>query len=577
MVYIDANKYNVLPIGRQMEEHATAVEYHYGAWKAEYGSGMVTAYHRRPGEAEAHPVVLEDCGGDRVRWVIGAEELINCGYGEWQLIYTVAEQDTNIRKASEIRKTLIEKSLPVTEEAPEPYESWIASILEAAAQMKVDIEETLSAYRTASAQDVIDAAKADKPAFDLISRAFRYLAELTKGQAWDTEKLTSPLYSGAVPSGAHLADVRKIGGKSIQWNQFAPSTTLNLSKAQESTRTASIAIESKGKVIGHTYYVRFEVFDSVNSGSDTFGVNSGSGNAVFMGEPISDGFKSKLFTPTSSANTYSFYISQSAGVDAAMSIRNISIIDLTMMFGTGNEPDITVIGSMLAEKYYPRSDGEIITADVTGIEAKKIDQTSDEKELPAALLTFLRSHGWGLSAGTVCNEIDLVNKKYIERVKSIDLGSLPSSAFGNQSDLKRFFITMPDKKNDGASTPQLDWILCGGGYTLSPSPMVDPAASKQNMTVANYASATLSRVYFVNLACENTTQFRAALDGVMLNYALETPVEYDISAYLEGEDFLIETEAGGEITFRQTDEDDYKLPVPHDTDLYINLSEATDL
>lgn len=55
---------------------------------------------------------------------------------------------------------------------------------------------------------------ADKSQTDLAAKKLDYLTKLTKGQAWDVEKGTTPAREDAIPQGAKCVSINRIGGKS---------------------------------------------------------------------------------------------------------------------------------------------------------------------------------------------------------------------------------------------------------------------------------------------------------------------------------------------------------------------------
>ena len=61
----------------------------------------------------------------------------------------------------------------------------------------------------------------------------------------------------------------------------------------------------------------------------------------------------------------------------------------------------------------------------------------------------------------------------------------------------------------------------------------------------------------------------------MLYYELETPIVTDISDLLT-DDFLrnIEVEAGGSVTFKNSNGDSYRIPVPSEEEYIVKLSEV---
>lgn len=96
----------------------------------------------------------------------------------------------------------------------------------------------------------------------------------------------------------------------------------------------------------------------------------------------------------------------------------IQIFDLTQMFGAGNEPaSVEEFEKMFPADYYPYNAGEIISA---GTEEVPVGDTTHQ--IPEAIKAL---PGYGWSAGTAKNYVDYENKRYVQCVDSVDLGTLP--------------------------------------------------------------------------------------------------------------------------------------------------------
>lgn len=73
----------------------------------------------------------------------------------------------------------------------------------------------------------------------------------------------------------------------------------------------------------------------------------------------------------------------------------------------------------------------------------------------------------------------------------------------------------------------------------------------------------------------SATQADTAMQGVILYYELATPIVTDISSLIP-DDFLrnIEVEAGGSITFKNSNDNSYRIPVPSEEEYIVKLSEV---
>lgn len=114
-------------IGRQGENNAAAVLFNVADWRRRYGNGTYAVLHKRCGDNAPYPAPVT-VDGDNVRWVITSSDVEKPGFGEAELVLTV----NGTVAISRMYCTVTEKSLGEPGEAPEPYESWVTQVLEAA-------------------------------------------------------------------------------------------------------------------------------------------------------------------------------------------------------------------------------------------------------------------------------------------------------------------------------------------------------------------------------------------------------------------------------------------------------------
>lgn len=179
--------------------------------------------------------------------------------------------------------------------------------------------------------------------------------------------------------------------------------------------------------------------------------------------------------------------------------------------------------------------------------------------------------GYGWSAGTARNYVDYENKKYVQCVDSVDLGTLDwkintTSAVGNH-----FYgpVKHLNFKYLGAFGTTVYNALCSKYITVvrSANVFVDKTLTLDG------GSTTVSQIQVKDTAYTDATAFKQAMQGVMLYYELETPIITDISSLIP-DDFLrnIEVEAGGSVTFKNSN-DNYHIPVPSEEEYIVKLSE----
>ena len=123
------------------------------------------------------------------------------------------------------------------------------------------------------------------------------------------------------------------------------------------------------------------------------------------------------------------------------------------------------------------------------------------------------STGKGKSAGKVADTKDYVNKKNIEKVGRVDLGTLDWSPAG---DTGSWYIAIPDAKV-GAKSISSHFSNAEKGLYTNMNNLTGAFNSEQNI------------YYCKDERYTNLSEFKAAMSGVILNYELATPIETDMT------------------------------------------------
>lgn len=166
--------------------------------------------------------------------------------------------------------------------------------------------------------------------------------------------------------------------------------------------------------------------------------------------------------------------------------------------------------------------------------------------------------GYGWSAGDVCNEVNWENKQYIQRVGSVDLGSLDFTKRTSVSGRTFYSLQFKEAKHPVSSVEKSVGI-----------------SSKYDVILQNdMASDTTSNLYWM-LSFDG--ELRIIDDNQpsgVLYYELAKPIVTDISDLIS-DDFLtnLEVESGGTLTFKNTNVDGYRIPVKSSEEYVVKLSE----
>lgn len=171
--------------------------------------------------------------------------------------------------------------------------------------------------------------------------------------------------------------------------------------------------------------------------------------------------------------------------------------------------------------------------------------------------------GYGWSAGTARNYVDYENKRYVQCVSSVDLGTLDwTSRLSTVDNSIYVFISNDLNANNRGNSG-----LCSQ-YDLVTSNIDATIVKKDKFFYYNPLN-----IAFIDKSYTDATAFKQAMQGVILYYELANPIVTDISSLVH-DDFLrnIEVEAGGSITFKNSN-DSYRIPVPSEEEYIVKLSE----
>ena len=422
--------------------------------------------------------------------------------------------------------------------------------------------------------------------YGLLSYKYSQLRKYINGNYYDYETDTDTAYTKTVPAGAMpYAGIEKIGGKTLVWNQilqngdFTSTTGWTLSRATMSVsdNVATIACGGIGRfegafndssiveplVTGHKYLLSIEVKSSadVECIVPYYNTDYLSPSSVTATVTSSWTRHSKIVTATV-GGAYGTLIGIRTNVNVGvvtLSARNAQITDLTLMFGSGNEPStVEEFQQTFPAVWYAYNPGSLLSAGVTEIVSKDTNNATLRTYSIPASIQSLEGYGWG--AGTVYNYIDFERKVFVQRVGSVDLGSTEATWYYNTA--QNFFSCVINGMNSTTTTNAIVQ-----GYTLKSA-----STGWANMVDYEFGiSAGSLRLH--NSAYTASEAFKQTLVGKYAYYELATPIETDISAYLT-DDNLIEVEAGGTLTFQNQHGDNYRIPVPSEETYMINLQEA---
>ena len=419
-----------------------------------------------------------------------------------------------------------------------------------------------------------------------LQRRVNALYDMGNGVTHQFETDTDTAYVKTIPTGGKLMSVKSVGGRSVVFNQLVDSNIVIIETTKYSFNGQHLITNITDGLsvsddlcalptipVGHKVLLKIKfIAGNVGNKEVTIGGYHKTANISWQCKidlPKNTELAGKtlctLDTTTDTAESIRFFL-YNATIPLLTNIDcYINYYDLTAMFGTGNEPTtVEEFEAMFPADYYPYNAGEIVSA---GVESVAVGDNA--YPIPEAIKAL---PGYGWSAGTARNYVDYENKKYVQCVNSVDLGTV-GWKLNTTSGVGQHFYTVVDRtkfKYLGASGTTVHNILCSKYQTVARSANV----FVDKTITLDGTGAAISQIQVKDTAYPDATAFKQAMQGVILYYELATPIITDISDLIP-DDFLrnLTVEAGGSMTFKNGNGDDYRIPVPSEEEYIVKLSE----
>ena len=234
-----------------------------------------------------------------------------------------------------------------------------------------------------------------------MKRAIQFQAELNKGQTWDFEEDPQEAYQRQVPSGAKAGAVMAVGGKTVGWNQLLnpqADTTSSITGEDymsyadtNGVKTATIKVPNSSNgfkfelkayaLIPRHAYILLAGIKYTTAASKTrirfqhSGIASTSDTYVQIAKNWQQ--ISSICTMTQGSSVAYLYIDvgTALAVGDTVELKNTRMVDLTLLYGPGNEPADTSDPRIAKIEAYAAANpecnaGELVSAEVDSVVEK---------------------------------------------------------------------------------------------------------------------------------------------------------------------------------------------------------------
>lgn len=385
------------------------------------------------------------------------------------------------------------------------------------------------------------------------------LMKLNKGQTYDILSEEGEAASRTAPSGAKYVSVDKVGGKSVVWNQQVDTTKAELitragvtvSKKENGklfisgTATGGTAwciVGSSAKLVTGHKYISARMGENI-----PLRIENKAGNIALQYEGelevkllASEETKNYVFAPVREG------VSVSTEIDPFL-------VDLTLLFGAGNEPTAEQFKAMFPAESYPYNPGEIVSARTETITAGAETITTGFPELRSALA----AHDY----------IDMDGEKTHRKIKSVRIdGDTPIYGVSVDSDANCCRIVFENQLTPGIIGSKNEKVksnvISDRLATISHADYWDNSLRASGINIYESLQAVCFRLHDrTDIDTKEKAKEWLAENPTTVYYEIESEELEDVTIPEALQEWL-PVEPGGTVTFRNADESK-QLAVPN--------------
>lgn len=398
------------------------------------------------------------------------------------------------------------------------------------------------------------------------------LIKLNKGQTYDILPEEGETASRTAPSGAKYVSVDKVGGKSIVWNQLCNPDEFDPMGCTPTESGGIVTISDCAEV--NRYKAGFVAVTKGHKYYQTVKIKSNGTNPV--------GFQNYLFLDIYTKTTSAEFMRLSEVAACKESgnalvqlfspnqtsyqiVKNsFMLIDLTLLFGAGNEPNAEQFEQMFPADSYPYNAGEIISSRTETITAGAEDITTGFPELRSALAAY--------------DYIDMDGEKVHRKIKSVKIdGGTPIYGVSVDSDANCCRIVFKNALTPGIIGSKNELvksnIISDRLATISHAGYWDNSLQASGINVFESLQAVCFRLH--GRTDINTTEKAKSwlTENPTTVYYEAAPEEVTDVTIPEALTEWLPVEAGGTVKFQNADESK-QLPVPNAVSWVRKLNEV---
>ena len=250
-------------------------------------------------------------------------------------------------------------------------------------------KEDISSLKEEMGKNFLDDAKT--------KRSLDALWKLNQGISYQFETDAEKAYQKDIPSGAKLASAKKIGGRTIVWNQLINPDALSARYGSiqiegtkiiytvNSVYTAARIDTNVAPIAGHKYFLSKTILSPHATATANNKLTDNGSYAIEANQKTTVQYIQEATTSDASAVIRCYFPTNGESdpfeVGDTIEISNFMLADLTKMFGSGNEPaTVEEFKAMFPEDYYEYNEGTLLSMPVKEVaeQGKNLLNITDE-------------------------------------------------------------------------------------------------------------------------------------------------------------------------------------------------------